>query len=64
MYVRGRVLLSIEIHMIQGNKPSCSSVTRQGVNYITLEHPLVMVWMQALLDAVINSPLCGHQLRL
>ncbi len=31
---------------------------------ITLEYPLVAVWMKALLDAARTSPLCKRQLRL
>ncbi len=31
---------------------------------ITLEHPLVAVWIKTLLDAARISPLCKRQLRL
>ncbi len=41
---------------------SCRSPTRRGVKHITLEHPLVSVWMKALLDIARTSPLCGCQL--
>ena len=32
------------------------------MRYITLEYPLVAVWMKALLDAARTSPLCGRQI--
>ncbi len=40
----------------------CRSPTRQGVKCIIFEHPLVVVWMKALLDAAKTSPLCERQL--
>ncbi len=45
-----------------GSWPSCRSLTHWGLKHINLEHPLVAVWIQVLLDAARTSPLCGRQL--
>ncbi len=36
----------------------------ESLKRITLEYPLVTVWIKALLDVASTSPFCGHQLHL
>ncbi len=38
--------------------PSCRSLNSQAVKRITLKHPLVAMWMKALLDVARTSLLC------
>ncbi len=45
-----------------GSWSSCRSPTYRGVKHITLEYPLVAVWIKALLDTTRTFPLCKHQL--